>query len=119
MWRADLEPLDPECAFATLADLRDSETFRPAWATFHQRYQERRRMQHMAGGRALPTGAPTAPTRVLLHRLADISAATADRHDHRQGHLSCPVCKLHDHDEHGRHTANCDRCKLLGTALTP
>lgn len=49
--------------------------------------------------------------------LDDAHAAGGEAHDHRKGHLACPVCSLHDHSPDGRHPEWCQRCKLLGQAV--
>lgn len=53
----------------------------------------------------------------ITERLRSIMAANGDAHDHRRGHLECPICKLHDHDSNGEHPSGCRRCHLLGEAL--
>lgn len=118
MWRADLTPLDAVMAGQALQDLRDAETYRPTWAAFREVYGAKVRQAHMrsAGESGLPEPQAEQGTPVT-ERLANVHAARIDQHDHRNGHLRCPVCSLHDHDAHGEHTSDCQRCKTIGRAL--
>lgn len=121
MWRADLQPLDVEVAFAAFDDVRKVEKFRPTWAAFLEAVNAKRRVRDMRASfdRGLPSGGPTAPTNPTLLRLVEVMSATADAHDHRKGNLSCPVCRLHDHDRYGVHLLSCARCGTIAAALEP
>lgn len=120
MWRIDLEPLDAEDAAAALVELRNTERFCPTWAVFHDVYKQKRHQSHLRGAdeRGLPVAAASPAGLPLVMRLRDIQVATGDQHDHKRGALNCPVCKLHDHDDQGRHRSDCERCRTTATALT-
>lgn len=54
---------------------------------------------------------------VGLVKLAEAHSYPTEGHDHRSGHVECPVCSLHDRDAQDRHLESCERCRLLGQAL--
>jgi hypothetical protein len=51
--------------------------------------------------------------RLRLMREALSGQVTRAEHDHRHGVDGCPVCKLHDRDDTGRHLRSCRRCVAL------